>query len=291
MKKELRRLKEHIFYKDPEAETDRPIVAAICGKHQTLIVDAGNSPQHAEGFLKELAKEHVANIHMLVLTHWHWDHSFGAKQLNIPAIAHEETKNALERLIPLKWSNEELDQRVAEGTESSFCAEMIKKEYGDNRNITIIPPNITFKKALEVDLGEITCIIEHVGGDHSHDSSVVFVKEEKVLFLGDCLYPDMYSEKWNYTVDRIEALLDKLENYDADTYVMSHQFPLSKEEFLHYANLLRHLANLTVATKGDKEEMITTLSIQLGRDLQEIELLALTYFVNGVHSTQVPVSK
>jgi hypothetical protein len=46
----------------------------------------------------------------------------------------------------------------------------------------------------------ITCILQHVGGNHSSDSVVIYVKEEKLLFLADSNYPDIYNEKRNYTI-------------------------------------------------------------------------------------------
>src|SRR5699024_10896015 len=108
-------------------------------------------------------------------------------QMNMLTIAHEKTKTQLKKIMDYEWSDEALDDRVEIGLEHQFCSEMIKKEFGVDRNITITLPNITFKEELEIDLGGIRCVIKHVGGDHSDDSSLIFVEEEKVLFLGDCL--------------------------------------------------------------------------------------------------------
>jgi glyoxylase-like metal-dependent hydrolase (beta-lactamase superfamily II) len=44
---------------------------------------------------------------------------------------------------------------------------------------------MTFEDEVQIDLGGITCIIKHVGGDHADDSVVIYIKEEKILFLGD----------------------------------------------------------------------------------------------------------
>ena len=54
-------------------------------------------------------------------------------------------------------------------------------------------------------------MLKHVGGDHAHDSVVMYIKEEKILFLGDCIYADIFL-KWNYTTKRTFALIDELEN-------------------------------------------------------------------------------
>lgn len=280
----IRQLTERIFFLPPEQDTDRPILAAIRGKQKTLLVDAGNSAQHASLFLKQLGKEDISNIQMVVLTHWHWDHSFGADELNVVTIAHEQTKWQLQQLIPLSWSDDALHKRVLEGSESPFCAEMIKKEYGNNRHITIALPNITFKEKIHLDLGDISCRVEHVGGDHSHDSSVIFVEEEKVLFLGDCLYPHLYSEKPIYTVHNVLSLVEQLNTFDADTYVLSHELPLTKSQFQHYTRLLTLLCHCTKEKAGNRHEMIDALTTQLSRELNQSELAAVDCFANGVRA-------
>ena len=57
---------------------------------------------------------------------------------------------------------------------------------------------------MEIDLGGITCIVEHVGGVHAPDSSIIYVVEDKVLFLADCVYQDFYSGEWSYDQGEFE---------------------------------------------------------------------------------------
>ena len=66
-----------------------------------------------------------------------------------------------------------------------FCAKAIKEEYQDHRDIQVVLPNVTFDRRMEIDLGGVTCVVQHVGGDHAADSVIVYVKGEKILFLGD----------------------------------------------------------------------------------------------------------
>ena len=188
----------------------------------------------------------------------------------------KNNENRRESLISLGSRGEEYAQL--------FCAEMIKKEYGNNRHITIALPNITFKEKIHLDLGDVSCRVEHVGGDHSHDSSVIFVEEEKVLFLGDCLYPHLYSEKPIYTVHNVLSLVEQLNKFDADTYVLSHELPLTKSQFQHYTRLLTLLCHCTKEKAGNRHEMIDALTTQLGRELNQSELAAVDCFANGVRA-------
>src|SRR5690606_10842421 len=132
--------------------------------------------------------------------HWHWDHIFGLSVLSKAiSISSKKTKVDMEKLIHLLWSDEALDARVKEGTEIEFCANAIKKEFPEHRDNTIVLPDITFEDRVEIDLGGVTCIVQHVGGDHASDSVVVYIKEEKILFVGDCIYSDIYANKRKYT--------------------------------------------------------------------------------------------
>ncbi|API94061.1 MULTISPECIES: MBL fold metallo-hydrolase [unclassified Virgibacillus] len=282
MEKKLNQLTDRIHYLPPDPETDRPILSAICGTYQTLIVDAGNSDKHAKLFLDELNRCQVKNHHAVVLTHWHWDHSFGTNEMNKLTIAHENTKMHLEKMMEYDWSDEALNNRVQKGLENPFCSEMIKKEFGTDRNITITLPNITFKDKLEIDLGGIRCVVKHVGGDHSDDSSLIFVEEEKALFLGDCLYPSIYTQQPQYRIDNVRHLLENIEMFDAKIYVLSHEPPLSKDDFMGYINLLNLICDLTEKHQRNHLNLVNELSAQLNRKLSQLEEEVVYCFMNGL---------
>ncbi|MFS0821144.1 MBL fold metallo-hydrolase [Bacillus sp. 1P02SD] len=278
----INKIGKSFWYITPISETDRPILGMVVGNNKTLMIDAGNSEDHANYFMKETLKNEVGHPDMVVLTHWHWDHIFGLSALpNTVSIASTKTKEEMEKLIPLSWSDEAIDERVREGTEIEFCAKAIKNEYTDHRDIKIVLPDITIEKRVEIDLGGVTCVVQHVGGDHAADSVIVYIKEEKILFLGDCIYPDIFSEKDNYTIKTTLALLDELELFDADTYIPSHQRPISKEEYHQEVAKLRAVAKYTEMFSGDKSKIIEEYEKYVKRELTEDEMETIDNFVNG----------
>ncbi|RDW15164.1 Zn-dependent hydrolase [Oceanobacillus arenosus] len=278
----INKIGQHFWYITAISVTDRPILGMVVGNNKTLMIDAGNSEDHAKYFLNELSKKEVPNPDMVVLTHWHWDHIFGLAALpHTVSIASTETKKAMEKLIPFSWSDEALDERVNEGVEIEFCANAIKEEYKDHRDISIVLPDLTFEKRVEIDLGGVTCIVQYVGGDHAADSVIVYIKEDKILFLADCIYPNMYAEKENYTIKETLRLLDELESFDADTYIPSHQKPISKEEFIQEAAKLRTIAKYTDSFGGNKQNIIEEYGKYVDRELTEDEMVTITDFVNG----------
>ncbi|MBN8210570.1 MBL fold metallo-hydrolase [Bacillus sp. NTK071] len=278
----IKKIGERFWYQTPVSETDRPILGMVVGDKQSLMIDAGNSEAHANYFLEELKNREVPKPTLLALTHWHWDHIFGLSALDVVSISSKETKQEMEKLVHLDWSDRALDERVKEGTEIEFCAAAIKKEFANHRDVTISLPDMTFKGQMEIHLGGVTCLLQQVGGDHASDSTVIYIKEEKILFLGDCFYPDIFSPKTNYTVSTTLTLLDKLEAFDAEWYILSHGTAISKEEFMKEVALLRTMASLTKQCNGDCSCMKEVYSNQMERDLNEDETELIQEFVNGM---------
>ncbi|MDT3428951.1 glyoxylase-like metal-dependent hydrolase (beta-lactamase superfamily II) [Paenibacillus forsythiae] len=192
-------LSPHVIIMHAERETDRPILAAITGERRTLLMDAGNSPAHAELFRRELERRGVRPPELLALTHWHWDHSFGMQAWSLPAVAHVETGRALASLSGLDWSDDCLLDLIRQGIINEDSAADIRKEFGENRDIEIVQPDILFQDRIALDLGGVICEMVHIGGDHSGDSCIVHVRKDRVLFLGDALGPSVYGGPRKYT--------------------------------------------------------------------------------------------
>lgn len=278
----IKKIGQSFWYITPVSLTDRPILGMVVGNNKTLMIDAGNSEDHANYFIQRTLKHENAKPDMVVLTHWHWDHIFGLPALpDTVSIASAQTRKEMEELVPFSWSDEAIDERVREGTEIEFCAKAIKEEYQGHRDIQVVLPDVTFDRRIEIDLDGVTCIVQHVGGDHAADSVIVYVKEEKILFLGDCIYPKMYAEKVHYTVKETLRLLDELDAFDADTYIPSHQRPWSKEEFRQETDKLRMMAKFTDLCGGDQQKITKEYQNDVNRELNEDELETIDYFVNG----------
>jgi len=134
---------------------------------------------------------------------------------------------------------------------------------------------------MEIDLGGATCILQHVGGDHAMDSIVVYYQEEKILFLADSIYPDIYTPKRTYRADRVLELLEAIDQFDAETYILSHWKPISRAEYIEEAKLLKTLALMTKEQKGSFEDIKRAYQATLTREMNEDELETIHQFVNG----------
>ncbi len=169
-----------------------------------------------------------------------------------------------------------------QGIEIPFCADAIKLEFGATRDIEVVLPTIGFTGQLEIDLGGVQCQLIEVENDHSPGSLLVYIPEERVVFLGDAMYADIFSSKWNYTVERTKRLLAAIDRLEADYYVWSHGEAMPKSEFEEEVNMLRRAIRVTEATGGRLKDMRILYAEETGRSLKEDETETLIYFANGL---------
>ena len=128
---ELKRLTEHIWYMPYEEERDRPNLGYVLGDKWSLAIDAGHSAAHTREFYTLLEKEKLPLPALTVLTHWHWDHSFGMHAVDGLCLANDLTNKYLS-----EWKH----KIETDGPDCVFSIhESIRKEYA---GIKIIIVNI-----------------------------------------------------------------------------------------------------------------------------------------------------
>ncbi len=278
----------HVHWLSPDSTTDRPVLGVISGARGSLIVDAGNSPAHARILLKEIERHKLPAPAYLFLTHWHWDHVFGAARFSLPTFAHHETVRIVERMSQFDWSNAALDQRVRDGLEIEFCRDMLKAELPNRAGLVIRPPEIAISGQVNVHLGDVTCQLIHVGGDHAHDSTVAFVPEDRLMFLGDCIYDDLHHGPRRVTTQKLLPLYERLLAYDADCYLPSHHSePITHQALAEECALLTKISQ-TVERLGDnRESILAALPQALGGPLETDHIEIADAFLAGLRLPEV----
>ncbi|HEY2869002.1 MAG TPA: MBL fold metallo-hydrolase [Gaiellales bacterium] len=267
----------HVDRYTPDDRSDRPALGAIRGEGGTLVVDGGASVTHLGAFAAELAARGRPPVVGIVLTHWHWDHSFGSAAIDAPVIAHADTAAELAVQAAYDWSDAALDQRVHDGLEISFCAEFLRVELPDRSDLQIVLPSETFTGGHTVDLGGVRADIVHVGGDHAADSCAIHVPGDDVLFLGDCLYQRLYAPDPMLTVAGVRALADRVEQFPVAVAVEGHNdetadaagFAARLDELRRAADLVEAEgagAAARVAGDEDMAELVGFLLVGEARD-------------------------
>jgi glyoxylase-like metal-dependent hydrolase (beta-lactamase superfamily II) len=224
----LTRITEHVHWLPPAAP-DRPALCAVAGDRWTLALDAGSSAAHTREFLDALSAAGVARPAAVVYTHSHWDHVLGGAELAGLVIAQALTAERLLELAARDWSDEGLDRRVAEGLASPEHAAHVKAELPSPRTVEVAPADLVFEDGLDIDLGGVVARVRHVGGDHSHDSCVVLVEPDGVLFLGDCIGA---SPEGVMTAESAFALRDAVRSFGAEHCIEGHHPSVSSRHEL-----------------------------------------------------------
>ena len=192
----LERLTERVWVYPYEEERDRPNLSYIKGDRWSLAVDAGHSDSHVREFYRTLEDENLPLPELTVLTHWHWDHTFGMHAIHGLSLANERTN---QHLTDFRTRLEK------EGT-GFFLAmhESIRREYEGGKPVIVTPADLLFRGEMKLDTGNCPIRIFQAEAPHTDDSTLIFLPEENILILGDCTggtFPD-------WTVD--QPLADKL---------------------------------------------------------------------------------
>ncbi|HEX6760183.1 MAG TPA: MBL fold metallo-hydrolase [Propionibacteriaceae bacterium] len=175
------------------AEPESVSLGLIVGSRRTLLVDTGSSP--AQGRTLRASVEAVTDrpLTAAVVTHWHYDHSFGlAAFSDVSRIAHESVHS---RLLSA--------EAVAEA-----------KRLGVDLH-ELGQPNVEIAVAMALDLGDRRVEIAHLGRGHTDGDLVVVVPDADVLFAGDLLEsagppsfgPDSAPDEWPATLDAVIGLM------------------------------------------------------------------------------------
>lgn len=211
----LVRLTERLWYYPYEFDRDRPNLGYIKGDNWSLAVDAGHSASHTEEFYKALEEEGLPLPSLTVLTHWHWDHTFGMHAVNGLCIANSKTN---QHLI------EYCDRIAKEGPEWFIKShETIEKEYADNSNVIVVPADIVFDGELLLDAGNCPIRIFQTESPHTDDCTLVHVINERLCFIGDAnsgVFPGGEKDK-----GLCESLVKTLSSIDVDRFLEGHWTP------------------------------------------------------------------
>jgi glyoxylase-like metal-dependent hydrolase (beta-lactamase superfamily II) len=228
------------------------------------MLDAGSSAAHARAFLDGLAGAGVAAPSLVVLTHSHWDHVFGADELGVPVVAHARTAEYLAELAELDWSDEALDRRLAAGEVSRFHVDNVKQEVPSPRDVRVAAVDVVFDDSLTLELGGVTVRARHLANDHADDGCILFVETDRVLFVGDATYD---SPDGRLTTALAFPLYDALLEFDPLQVVEGHnEAVLSRAHFEGWERKVRFAGSLVERLGADEDAIAAELDAALPDD-------------------------
>ncbi|MBR6403358.1 MAG: MBL fold metallo-hydrolase [Eubacterium sp.] len=218
----LKKLTEHIWYMPYEEERDRPNLGYVKGDNWSLAIDAGHSDVHTKEFYELLEKENLPLPSLTVLTHWHWDHTFGMHAVNGLCLANEKTNSYL-----AEWK-----QKIEKNGPEEFLSidECIRKEYAGNKEVIVTLADMVYSGEMTLDLGGCKVRVVQSEAPHTDDSTLIYVCDDKVLFLGDSTCENIYTGIKDKTL--CKKLSDKVQEINPEICVEGHWVPIETSDTL-----------------------------------------------------------
>lgn len=239
----MHKITDRCYYFSGDHATDRPSLGYVRGDRFALAIDGGNSPAHWQQISAELAAAGLPQPNWCAVTHSHWDHVYGLCAMDATVIACRRTDEQLRRMQRWQWDEASMADRLRTGEDIRFCHDCILKEYADPCAIRVRAADMVFDERLTIDLGGVHAELYRIDNSHAADCVVVYIPEEKVIYLGDITYHDLHHVPECWHLCRREKLLEALHALDFDWAVPGHQEVKGRAAF--FANLEEAMAEDT----------------------------------------------
>ncbi|MBD8033321.1 MULTISPECIES: MBL fold metallo-hydrolase [Solibacillus] len=275
----LNKFSETIYYMPNQDENDRPTLGLVCGDQYSLIIDCGNSTQHAKEFILEIEKLNVPPVKYAVITHAHWDHFLGMNEFDATIIVNSQTNELLKTWQNYTFDDKSLQTYARTKLMSAKCIEIIQEEIPNRDSFKLNSPHIIFEKTLTLDLGNKICVLEKISSTHSDDATIIYIPDEKVLFLGDCVYGTTTNSLFQYKQSLLLPMIEDIQKYNAEAFLIGHESICDLEEMTTF---WRELRAASEAVKSPSlESAIESFKLENNRTPNDDELFFIKAFVNN----------
>lgn len=215
------RLSPRIYALPFSKEADRPNLFYLRGDDFSVAIDAGNSAAHAEAFYAAVEAAGLPLPKLTVITHWHWDHTFGLHARREHTVASEKTNEKLQAVATWVWTREAMDAREQTGEDIPFCSEHIRVEYPNLSAITVQPAKESLKESRTIDAGNLPIELLVRDSPHSRDALLLHLPTEQALFVSDADCEDFY-HGGVYDRARLSDFIDFLERTPYERHFLGH---------------------------------------------------------------------
>lgn len=224
----LIKISDRFYFYHFEKRTDRPNLYYVKGDEFSVAIDAGNSSFHVKKFYASLKENDLPLPEYTLISHWHWDHTFGLKDVVGISISTQKTHDKLVEMMNWKWTLEDMKKREETGEDIPFCTENILREYEDLDDISVVTTQKIIDDDLKMDLGGISIEILPRVSTHSEGALYVYIPDEKALIVEDADCEDFYDNDY-YDPDKLKEMMDFFESMDYEYHYLGHAERETKE--------------------------------------------------------------
>jgi len=237
---------------------------------KVIVFDTFNTQQVSEDL--KLIAEKITNqtITWVVNSHWHGDHIRGNQTFKDTAIISSQiTYSKIRDIHPLRFSKQKNDIQglkdyiqslkdqlnQTNDTKIQFQIDFLSELKYSLPTLELVLPNQTFNNEITFRGTNRCAKLFTLGGGHSFCDAMLYIPDEKVIFMGDLLFvnchPTFFEEsnpaKWS-------NILNKVEKLEIDVAVPGHGPTGTKEDI---SKLINYISELTsIAEKSNQDEDI-----------------------------------
>ncbi len=193
-----------------------------------VLVDTASSPADIQALLAS-AHTSVTEVHQVINTHFHNDHTWGNQVFACPILAHRVCRERMEAALGGEWSPDALQLYLADLEKSD------PKKATDFRpvlkSLQIKLPDEVFDDRFEGDLGGVNYEIIHTGG-HTPDTSIVWLPQSRLLYASDLIFQGRYPFVFDSDVPAWIEALGRLLEFEAEVIIPGHGIPCRDADIL-----------------------------------------------------------
>ncbi|MGE7910601.1 MBL fold metallo-hydrolase [Lysinibacillus xylanilyticus] len=237
---------------------------------KVIVFDTFNTQQASEDL--RLIAEKITNqtVKLVVNSHWHGDHIRGNQTFKDTIIISSEiTYSKIRDVHPSRFSKQKNDIQGLKEYIHSLKEQLHQTndptiQYQINSlnelkeslpTLELVLPNQILNNELTIQGTKRSAKLFTLGGGHSYCDAMLYIPDEKVIFMGDLLFvnchPTFFEEsdpvKWS-------DILKKIERLDIDVAVPGHGPTGIKEDISKIINYISELTS--IAEKSNKNEDI-----------------------------------
>ena len=224
---------------------------AVVGNDAVLVFDANGTPAAAAAVIAELRRITPKPVKHLVLSHWHWDHWYGAEAYTaafpgIEVIAHSRAARLMDGPVQefnRAFLTEQFPSHL-KGLESSFAtiaanpaadsaARAINQHIAADKwfldqkqHVRFVKPTRTFEDSLIIDLGGRAVHVVNHGRAITPGDSHLWIPDARTVVAGDLLINPLTYGLFAYPSEWL-ASLERMEARGASTIIPGHGAPMT----------------------------------------------------------------
>ncbi len=206
-----------------------------------VVVDTPSYPQDMQELLDTVSVS-VPKVQLVINTHFHSDHTWGNQLFDCPILAHRLCRERMQTNLAGEWSAEAIQARIAEEEKVDPDWARGAREKWADLHITL--PTQVFEERREIEIGDVRLQVIHLGG-HTPGSSVVWLPEAQVLFVGDLIFEGRYPYMYDADVPALIAALKRLSEFGAQMVVPGHGVLCGEAEIAALVDYLETTWTLT----------------------------------------------